>query len=104
MKYATDALFGEAVAARRWLHAHPEVDFDLDETVAFVKARLNDIGIPFTERFCESSVCGFLGDQSGAKPIIAPWMRSSLAASVSARPASSSAFSATWAAVSFPAF
>ena len=71
MKYATDALFGEAVAARRWLHAHPEVDFDLDETVAFVKARLNDIGIPFTERFCESSVCGFLGDQSGAKPIIA---------------------------------
>ena len=71
MKYVTEALFREAVESRRYLHAHPEVDFDLVETVAFVKKKLEEIGIPYTERYCESSVCGLLGDQSGAKPILA---------------------------------
>lgn len=71
MRYVTEALFQETVADRRWLHAHPEVGFDLPETAAFVCRRLDEIGIPHTERYCEGSVCGFLGDQSGAKPILA---------------------------------
>ena len=71
MKYVTEALFQQAVADRRQLHAHPEVDFDLDETVAHVIRQLEAAGIDHTERYCQSSVCGLIGDQSGDKPIIA---------------------------------
>ena len=71
MKYITEELFQQAVADRRYLHAHPEIGFDLDETVAYVKAQLDAAGIAYTERFCDHSVCAFLGDQSGQKPIVA---------------------------------
>ena len=67
----TDALFAETVSARRHIHAHPETGFDLDETVAFVRSRLDEIGVPNTGKFGRGSLCGFIGDMSGAKPIIA---------------------------------
>ncbi len=67
----TDALFEEAVSARRHIHAHPETGFDLDETVAFVRARLDKLGIPNTDKYGRGSLCGFIGDMSGAKPILA---------------------------------
>ncbi len=67
----TDALFEEAVSARRHIHAHPETGFDLDETVAFVRSRLDEIGVPCTGKFGRGSLCGFIGDTSGAKPILA---------------------------------
>jgi len=71
MAFVTDALFQDAVAARRYLHAHPEVGFDLENTVAYVKKRLDSLGISYTERYGKCSVCAFLGDVSGARPIIA---------------------------------
>ena len=67
----TDALFAETVSARRHIHAHPETGFDLDETVAFVRSRLDELGVPCTDRYGRGSLCGFVGDMSGAKPIIA---------------------------------
>ena len=67
----TDALFEEAVSARRHIHAHPETGFDLDETVAFVRMRLDELGIPCTGKYGRGSLCGSIGDMSGAKPIIA---------------------------------
>ena len=67
----TEALFEETVAARRHIHAHPEIGFDLDETVAFVRSRLEEIGVPNTDKYGRGSLCGFIGDVSGAKPIIA---------------------------------
>lgn len=38
------ALKEEMVANRRQLHAHPEVEFDLPNTVAFVKEKLSEMG------------------------------------------------------------
>ncbi len=67
----TDALFDEAVSNRRHIHAHPEIGFDLDETVAFVRARLDEMGVPNTGKYGRGSLCGFIGDMSGAKPIVA---------------------------------
>ena len=67
----TDALFDMAVSNRRHIHAHPEIGFDLDETVAFVRSRLDAIGVPCTDKYGRSSLCGFIGDNSGAKPIVA---------------------------------
>ncbi len=34
----------EVVAMRRWLHQHPELDFALDDTVAFVREKLTEMG------------------------------------------------------------
>ena len=67
----TDALFAEAVAMRRHIHAHPELGFDLDETVAFVRGRLEEYGVPYTDRYGRGSLCAMLGDLSGARPVIA---------------------------------
>lgn len=71
MKYVTEALFQEAVAMRRELHMYPEVGFDLDRTAAFVRKALDEAGIPHTDRYCRNSVCGYVGDHSGAVPVVA---------------------------------
>ena len=71
MTYMTEALFEETVAARRYLHEHPEIGFDLENTAAFVRKKLDACGIPHTDRYGRCSVCGFLGDISGAVPILA---------------------------------
>ena len=71
MRYVTEELFRQAVEDRRWLHAHPEVDFELDETAAYIRRQLDGAGISHTDKYCRNSVCGFLGDQSGIKPILA---------------------------------
>ena len=71
MTYMTETLFQEAVEARRWLHAHPETGFDLENTAAFVRKKLDACGIAHTDRYGRCSVCGFLGDVSGARPILA---------------------------------
>ena len=67
----TDALFEEAVSNRRHIHAHPEVGFDLEETVAFVRERLAACGIEGTDRFGRCSLSATIGDVSGRLPIVA---------------------------------
>ncbi len=51
---SAEGLESEIVENRRWLHAHAETEFDLTETVAFVKERLSEIG-------CEYTDCGKCG-------------------------------------------
>lgn len=67
----TDALFDEAVSDRRHIHAHPEVGFDLEDTVAFVRGRLAACGIAPTSRFGRCSLAADIGDVSGRLPIVA---------------------------------
>ncbi len=67
----TDGLFAETLSVRRHLHAHPEIGFDLDETVAFVRGKLDAYGIPCTDRYGRNSLCAMLGDLSGRRPIVA---------------------------------
>ncbi len=62
MDYITEEIFQYAVAARRILHQHPEVGFDLPQTVAFVSRELDGMGITNTTRYGTGSVVGFIGD------------------------------------------
>ncbi len=51
----------DIVKTRRWLHSHAETGFDLPETVAFVKEKLNNLGIECND--CgKSGVVATLGD------------------------------------------
>lgn len=45
---------------RREIHQHPEIGFDLPNTIAVVKMELEKLEIPYTESFGESSVVGFI--------------------------------------------
>lgn len=58
--------FDYAVAVRRQLHQYPEVGFDLPRTVELVKKELTDMGIPFTERYGQCAVVGYLGNKENA--------------------------------------
>ena len=55
----------EIINDRRWLHAHAETGFELDETVKYVKERLTEIGCKYTD--CGTSgVIAFVGNDEPA--------------------------------------
>ena len=45
-----------AVSLRRELHMHPEIGFDLPNTLSVVRRELDAMGIPYTEEFGRSSI------------------------------------------------
>lgn len=45
-----------AVRLRRAFHKHPEIGFDLPNTLATIRAELNGMGIPFTEEYGRSGI------------------------------------------------
>lgn len=47
---------GYIIAIRREIHQHPEIGFDLPNTVAIVKRELDAIGVPYTEEFGKCSL------------------------------------------------
>ena len=49
------------VADRRWLHQHPELGFDLTETCAYVRRRLEEMGYEVTVP-CEGALLTQIGD------------------------------------------
>ena len=57
------ALRGDIVADRRWLHEHPEIGFDLPETTAYVAQRLREIGCE-PEEIVPSGLVSLIGDPS----------------------------------------
>ena len=58
------ALQEELVANRRWLHQHPELGLHLPETTAFVKSKLDEMGVPYQE-ICDSGLVVLLGKKPG---------------------------------------
>lgn len=44
------------IARRREFHRHPELGFDMDNTIAIIKRELDGMGIPYTEKYGISSV------------------------------------------------
>lgn len=46
---AAESIEEEIIENRRWLHAHAETEFDLKETAAFVKEKLQEIGCEYTD-------------------------------------------------------
>ncbi len=61
--------FSYAVSLRREIHRHPELGFDLDNTVSIVEHELSGIGIPYTEEYGKGSVVGWLNRESSGKVI-----------------------------------
>lgn len=48
------------VKMRRQIHMHPEIGFDLPETLALVRSELEAMGIPYTEKYGKSSIVGYI--------------------------------------------
>lgn len=48
------------VKMRRQIHMHPEIGFDLPETLALVRGELDAMGIPYTEKYGKSSIVGYI--------------------------------------------
>ena len=44
------------VEARRQLHMYPEVGYELDRTLAFLRAELDKMGVEYTEKCGKSSI------------------------------------------------
>ena len=59
--------FEYAVALRREIHRHPELGFDLDNTVAVVERELDRLGIPYTEKYGKGSVVAYLNWEGSGK-------------------------------------
>lgn len=55
------ALQEQIVTDRRWLHQHPELGFDLQETCAYVRGRLEEMGYEVSEP-CEGALLTQVGD------------------------------------------
>ena len=59
------AIAGEVVAWRRELHKIPEIGLLLPQTAAFVKARLDEMGIAYTTFERHSGIVALLGRPAG---------------------------------------
>ena len=44
------------IAARRQFHMYPEIGFDLDRTLSFLKGELDNIGVEYTDKYGKSSI------------------------------------------------
>ncbi len=58
------ALQDRIVADRRWLHRHPEIGFDLVETAAYVRSRLEEMGYEVAEP-CPGGLVAHVGRADG---------------------------------------
>ena len=56
------------IEIRRTIHQHPEIGFELPETVKTVEAELTRLGIPYTEKYGKSSVAAYIGFGAGFDP------------------------------------
>ena len=45
---------------RHEIHKYPEIGFDLPRTIAVVKRELEKLNVPYSEKYGESSVVGFI--------------------------------------------
>lgn len=54
------------IGIRRELHEYPEIGFDLPRTLSLVRRELDNMGIPYTEKYGESSIVAYINpDKTG---------------------------------------
>ncbi len=63
-------LFDEAVQVRRQLHQNPEIGFELPETMALVKKKLEEHGIAYEQLGDAHALVGTIGDASKGKTLL----------------------------------
>ena len=49
---------------RHKIHEYPEIGFELPRTIALVKSELEKMGIPYTEKYGEGSVVGYINPEA----------------------------------------
>lgn len=54
------------INARRHIHKHPEIGFDLDNTLAFLKGELDRMGVEYTEKYGKSSIVATINPEKTA--------------------------------------
>ena len=69
IKKLSEKIFDEVIANRRHLHTHPELSFCEKNTSAFVKAKLDAMGIPWEAKADTGIVAIIRGKQSSDKVI-----------------------------------
>lgn len=52
------------ISIRHRIHEYPEIGFDLPRTTALVKSELEKMGIPYTEKYGQSSVVGYINPEA----------------------------------------
>ena len=61
---AVESIENEIKENRRWLHTHAETEFDLKETATFVKEKLQEIGLEYTD--CgKCGISAVIGNKEG---------------------------------------
>ena len=70
IKSLSNKIHGSVVENRRHLHAHPELSFQEYETSAFVKARLDEMNIPW-QPMANTGVVGFIKGEISSDQVIA---------------------------------
>jgi len=63
IKHIFQGIEDYVINLRREIHEYPEVDFNLQKTVAVVKRELDAIGISYTEKYGEGSVVGYINPE-----------------------------------------
>lgn len=71
VKQLAKDVHADTVAIRRHLHQHPELSFQEYETAAFVKSRLDDLGIPYRTMAGTGIVAEITGDLPSADRVVA---------------------------------
>ncbi|MBP3462780.1 MAG: amidohydrolase [Tyzzerella sp.] len=61
-KYSIDKDY--ILQIRHAIHEYPEIGFDLPRTTALVKAELDKMGIPYTEKYGQGSIVGYLNPEA----------------------------------------
>lgn len=66
IKSAVAEIYEELLDIRTHIHAHPELSFQEEETSSFIKARLDDWGISYTDNWATHGIVAEInGEQSG---------------------------------------
>ncbi len=69
MAHWTQEDYDYAVQVRRDLHENPELGFDLDSTVFFVRQEPDKLGIAWTDRYGKGSVAAWIGPANSEKAV-----------------------------------
>lgn len=70
IKQSAQKIYSNVIENRRYLHAHPELSFCEYETSAYVKARLNEMGIPW-KAMADTGVVAIIQGEKKSDEVVA---------------------------------
>ena len=63
--------FEDVLAIRRHLHKNPELSFQEFKTSAYIKSKLEEMGIPYTDGYVETGIVGRIEGKDPKSKVIA---------------------------------